>query len=109
MQKIFFGDDDAHLHGDQGATSWNVWRVNLARSAVLAIVIVTSISVAAKLDKVISLAGVLLGMSNVLIIPAICHYKLCANTLAHKVIDIGIIIAAGCMLVLGPYTIISSW
>lgn len=79
------------------------------RSTTLLAGILISICVADKLDKVMALAGVLLGMSNVLLIPALCHLKLMAKSKLSKSIDIGIICLAVFMLFFGPITIIQQW
>ena len=79
------------------------------KSTILFAGIMITILVADKIDKVMSLAGVILGMSNVLLIPALCHLKLCATTKLAKSIDIGIIFLAICMFFLGPITIVGQW
>ena len=71
--------------------------------------ILVSILVAEKLDRVMSLAGVILGMSNVLLVPAICHLKLIATTKLSKLVDIAVICIAIFMLFFGPISIISQW
>ena len=65
--------------------------------------------VAEKLDKFISVAGAIFGMTNVLLLPAICHLKLVADTTAQKLFNYAIITFAAIMLVFGPATIIMQW
>ena len=91
------------------ATNLYFWRVNALKSTVLLAGVLVSTLVADKLDKVMSLAGVFLGMSNVLLIPAICHLRLCAQTMFAKVVDITIICVAIFMVIFGPITIIKQW
>ena len=79
------------------------------KSTILFAGIMISILVADKIDKVMALAGVILGMSNVLLIPAVCHLKLCATTKLAKSIDVGIIIVAIFMFFFGPITIVGQW
>lgn len=56
------------------------WKVNMLRSAVVAITVIVVILVAEKLDKFYAVSGAVLGMSNVLLLPSIIHYKLGADT-----------------------------
>jgi len=79
------------------------------KSTILFAGIMITILVADKIDKVMALAGVILGMSNVLLIPAVCHLKLCATTKLAKSIDVGIIIVAIFMFFFGPITIVGQW
>lgn len=60
-----------------------------------------------KLDKFISVAGAIFGMTNVLLLPALCHLKLVAETRGQRCFDIFVIVFACIMLVFGPATIIS--
>ena len=91
------------------AMNLHFWGVNVIKSSLLLAGILVSILVAEKLDKVMSLAGVILGMSNVLLIPAICHLKLCADTMFDKAVDMLIICVAIVMVIFGPITIIAQW
>lgn len=69
--------------------------------------VVIVIMVADKLDKFISVAGAIFGMTNVLLLPALCHLKLVAETRGQRIFDISVIVFACIMLVFGPATIIS--
>ena len=71
--------------------------------------VIIVILVADKLDRVMSIAGAIFGMTNVLLLPAVCHLKLTAETTSQKVQDILIICFACFMLVFGPLTIILQW
>ena len=71
--------------------------------------LVVTVYVAEYLDKMISICGVLIGMSNVLFIPALCHYELMAETKIAKAGDIAIMCFAVFMLFFGPFTIIRQW
>ena len=73
------------------------------------ITVIVVLFVADKLDKVMSVAGAVFGMINVLLLPAICHLKLTAETRCQKIQDILIMIFACAMLVFGPFTIILQW
>ena len=68
--------------------------------------VIIVILVADKLDRVMSIAGAIFGMTNVLLLPAICHLKLTAETRGQKIQDILIICFACFMLVFGPLTIV---
>jgi len=103
---VLFGQNEEE---DRRETRSHYWKVNALRSSLLLFGILVSIMVAEKLDKVMSLAGVILGMSNVLLIPAICHMKLVATTKLAKSVDIAVICIAVFMLFFGPATIISQW
>ena len=71
--------------------------------------VIVVLFVADKLDRVISIAGAIFGMTNVLLLPAFCHLKLTANTQSQKIFDILVIIFACIMLVFGPVTIALQW
>ena len=51
----------------------------------------------------------MLGMSLVLFIPALCHYRLVAKTKLSKAVDIVLMSIAFTMFFYGPFTIISQW
>ena len=103
---VIFGQNEEERTRE---TRSRYWKINALRSALLLFGILVSILVAEKLDRVMSLAGVILGMSNVLLIPAICHLKLIATTKLSKSVDIAVICIAIFMLFFGPITIISQW
>jgi len=50
------------------------------RSLFVLLTVIIVCFVAEKLDKFISVAGAIFGMTNVLLLPAICHLKLVADT-----------------------------
>jgi len=56
------------------------WKVNVVRSSILACALFITIYAADALDKVFAIAGAILGMTNVLLIPSICHLKLMAES-----------------------------
>lgn len=55
------------------------WKVNILRSSVVCLTVVAVILVANKLDKFYAVSGAVLGMTNVLLLPSICHYRLKAE------------------------------
>ena len=61
------------------------------------------------LDRVISISGIIIGMSNAMFLPALCHYILVAETKCAKIIDIAIMCAAVFMFIFGPITIACQW
>ena len=81
----------------------------MQRSFVLFLGITVAIYLENHLDRAIAIAGVVLGMSNALFIPAFCHYKLVAETKSSKVIDIVIMCVALTMFFVGPFCIIRQW
>ena len=85
------------------------WKVNIVRSTILLVVLLITLYVADILDKVISIAGAILGMTNVLLFPALCHLSLIAETKREKLFDQSIIVFACIMIVFMPTTIILSW
>ena len=56
-----------------------------------------------------AIAGAVLGMTNVLIIPSICHLKILAETRGQRIADMLIIMFGIFMFFFGPATIISQW
>lgn len=73
------------------------------------ITVVVVIYVADHIDKVISIAGAIFGMTNVLLLPALCHLRLVAETRCQKAFDYFIIVFAILMLFFGPATIMLQW
>jgi len=56
------------------------WKVNVLRSLFVLLTVIVVCFVVDKLDKFISVAGAVFGMTNVLLLPSICHLKLIADT-----------------------------
>lgn len=56
------------------------WLVNAFRSLLVLVTLLIVINVAAYLDRLLSIAGAIFGMTNVLLLPALCHLKLVAET-----------------------------
>ena len=85
------------------------WKINAMRSLLVLLTVIIVLCVADKLDRVMAVAGAIFGMTNVLLLPALCHLKLTAITKGQKAFDIFIIIFALAMLVFGPATIVLQW
>ena len=85
------------------------WFVNASRSLVILITIVVVIYVADHLDRVVSIAGAIFGMTNVLLLPALCHLKLIAETRLQRAFDYSLIVFSISMLIFGPATIVTQW
>ena len=64
----------------EGETRLQYWLINIMRSAVVFITVLIVLLVYEKLDVFISVAGAVFGMANVLLLPAIAHLKLMAQT-----------------------------
>ena len=86
-----------------------VWKVNTIRTLILLCIIIITIYVADYLDKVFAIAGAVLGMTNVLLIPSLCHLILIAETKCQRIIDYMLIGFACVMIVVGPLTVITTW
>lgn len=56
------------------------WKINAMRSVVVLFTMIIVCKVSENLDKFMSVMGTIFGMTNVLMLPAICHLKLVANT-----------------------------
>ena len=54
------------------------WKVNALRSALIAFTLLVVLLLAKKLDKFYAISGAVLGMSNVLLLPSICHLNVAA-------------------------------
>ena len=93
----------------QQESNCQYWMINVMRSSVVLITVIIVVLVADKLDRVMSIAGAIFGMINVLLLPAIAHLKLTAKTTCQKVQDVLIMIFAVFMLVFGPLTIVLQW
>ena len=78
------------------------------RSGVVLLTVIIVLLVYEKLDTFISVAGAIFGMANVLLLPAIAHLKLMAQTKFERGFDIFIIVFAFIMMIFLPYTILSS-
>ena len=63
-----------------GETKKQYWLINLMRSGVVLITVLIVLLVYESLDTFISVAGAVFGMANVLLLPAIAHLKLMAQT-----------------------------
>ena len=79
------------------------------RSFMVLLTVTIVIYVAEYLDRVISIAGAIFGMTNVLLLPALCHLKLVAETPCQRAFDYFIILFAVMMLFFGPATIVMQW
>ena len=109
LAAFIFGTSEDERLGYHHESTWHFWKLNILRSGVLLAGIIVTICVAGVLDRMISIMGVLLGMSNVLFMPALCHYRLLAETQRAKTIDIVIMSLAVVMFFFGPFTIIRQW
>lgn len=96
-------------NGAQTSDSSVYWKTNILRSMIVATTVLFVIYIADSLDKFISVAGSIFGMTNVLLLPAICHLRLVANTPGQRCFDIFIIVFATLVLIFGPATIIMQW
>ena len=102
------GDSSSLFHSPGESRSMYI-KVNIMRSLFILMTVIIVLFVAEKLDKFISVMGAIFGMTNVLLLPAICHLRLVANTRAQQIFDIFIIVFASVMIFFGPATIIMQW
>lgn len=82
------------------------WKVNAMRSTLVLLTVIIVILIADELDKVMAIFGAIFGMTNVLLLPALCHLNLVAETRGQRIFDISIIVFAIVMLIFGPISII---
>ena len=73
-------DKDGELEAEEDNATY--WKVNALRSFVIACTVLIVLVVADYLDKFYALSGAILGMTNVLLLPSICHLKLVSVTRA---------------------------
>ena len=64
---------------------------NFSRFCICVLGCFCSIIFQAKLDQFLGISGAVLGIPIILIVPSICHFKLCAKTKAEKIGDIAVI------------------
>lgn len=67
------------------------------------------IYIADELDLYLSVMGVIFGMTNVLLLPSLCHLVLVAETPCQKWFDYSIIFCALVMLFMVPITTITQY
>ena len=79
------------------------WLKNLSRSIVCFLGIFGSIYLAPILDQFLSISGAILGIPIILIIPTLCHYKVCAESKREKCIDICVISFSTAVMFLCTY------
>lgn len=85
------------------------WTVNAMRSLVILMTVIAVILVADKLDKFYAVTGALLGMTNVLLLPSICHYKLKAIGKYQKCFDVCLIVTGCFLAIFLPTVIVYQW
>ena len=83
--------------------------MNALRSFVVAFTVFVVVLVANKLDKFYAVSGAILGMTNVLLLPSICHLKVATKTNAIRVFNWFLIVLAAFLIVFLPGIIISQW
>ena len=64
-------EEDADVVREESTATF--WKVNALRSCVIILTIVVVLLVAKALDKFYAVSGAVLGMTNVVLFPAICH------------------------------------
>ena len=90
-------------------TTLRKWLKNLSRTVVVFLGCYFSILFKEELDDFLGVTGAVLGISIILIIPTLCHYKTCAKTNAEKSMDIAMIAISVAILILCTYNGIQAW
>ena len=106
IQAYVFKQSEQTKQADLQESKTTFWLVNMTRSFVLILSVIVSVWVADSLDTVIAVAGAVLGMTNVLLFPALCHLKLIAKTRSERIADYLIIAFSIFMVFFGPATIL---
>ena len=85
------------------------WARNFSRLIVCFLGCFFSILFKDYLDDFLGVTGAVLGISVILIIPTICHYKICAETKVQKTLDIIVVCVSFSILVLCTYNGTAAW
>jgi len=85
------------------------WMKNLSRTLVVILGCYISIEFQSVLDEFLGVSGAILGISIILVIPTLCHYKLCAKTKADRFADLFIIVSCSILCIVCTYNGIKSW
>ena len=85
------------------------WLKNLSRTVVCFLGCWFSILFRANLDDFLGVSGAVLGVSIILIMPTLCHYKLVAESRFDKTVDIIIICISFVILCLCTYNGLAAW
>lgn len=76
-----------------------MWLKNLLRTVIVIFTVIICISLGDTTDKFLSLIGTLASTPVSITIPCLFHYILCSPTKNQKIVDIGLIILSGFILV----------
>lgn len=90
-------------------TTKRIWLKNLSRTIVAFLGCYFSILFKESLDDFLGVTGAVLGISIILIIPTLCHYKICAKTQGEKIQDISMIVISVAILMLCTFNGIKAW
>ena len=85
------------------------WLKNLSRTVVCILGCSISILFMDYLDQFLGVSGAILGVTVILIVPTLCHYKLLAETKQQKILDIFVIMLSIAILGLCSYNGIKAW
>ena len=85
------------------------WLKNLSRLVVVFLGCFLSITFEKVLDNFLGVAGAVLGISIILIVPTLFHYKVCATTPLEKKMDIGFMLFSFAVLCLCTYKGVEAW
>jgi proton-coupled amino acid transporter len=85
------------------------WSKNFTRTLLVSLITLLTIVLKEKLDKFLSLLGAVFCTPVAFILPAMFHYKACAETTKQKAIDIFFVCFGIIVLIFCSYLTLSSW
>ena len=91
-----------------GETRKQYWAINIMRSAVVLFTVIVVLLLLDILDVVFGIAGAIFGMINVLMLPALAHLNLVADSQKERCADYFLIAFAIIMMIFLPATIIAT-
>ena len=91
-----------------GETRKQYWAINIMRSAVVLFTVIVVLLLLDILDVVFGIAGAIFGMNNVLMLPALAHLNLVADSQKERCADYFLIAFAIIMMIFLPATIIAT-
>ena len=81
------------------------WVSNFSRMIVCFLGCLFSIQFQAKLDKFLGLSGALLGIPLILIVPNLCHLKICAESKRERFVDLAMFVFSVAVMMLCSYNV----
>ena len=82
---------------------------NLHRAVLVAFLTIFTIALGDKLDKFVSVLGALANTPTAFLLPALFHFKVCAETPLEKAKDMTIVVFSFIIMIYGTYQGIHNW